>query len=158
MKRKIWIYGFVILISMFVLVSYGIDTKNNKLLTVKTAERLSVRNLYDQLEITNKFLSSNDSTVLANVHSVNSNNLYFTYLNYSFDQYYILMVALGLTESENFREVEDIWRKYLSNIGDISDVNMQEVENLEKRLLEIKNQINNEEANLRKKVDNAWWR
>ncbi|KAB2336817.1 hypothetical protein F7731_10755 [Cytobacillus depressus] len=157
MKRKIWIYGFI-LISVIILISYGIDTKNNKLLTIKTAEQLSVINLYEQMEFTNKILSSNDSKLLAKVHSVDSNNQYFTYLSHSFDQYYINMVSLGLVESQNFREVEDVWRTYLRNIVDISEINIKEAENLEKRLLEIKNNINNEEANLRKKIDNTWWR
>lgn len=157
MKRKIWLYGFVVLISVIIII-YGMDKKNEKLLQLKTAERLSVKNLYEQMEFTNKILSSNDSTVLAKVHTVDSNNQYFTYLSHSFDQYYIQMVAMGLVESKNFHEVEDIWRTYLRNIVDISEVNIKEAENLEKRLFEITNKINNEEANLRKKIDNTWWR
>lgn len=105
---------------------------------------------------TNQILTSNDTTLLAKVQTVDSNNQYFTYLSHSFDQYYIHMVSLGLVESQNFREVEDIWRSYLRNIVDISEVNIKEIENLEKRLLEIKNKINNEEVNLRKKIDNTW--
>lgn len=157
MKRKILIYGFI-LITVIILISYGIDTKNNKLLTIKTAEQLSVKNLYQQMVFTNKILSSNDTKLLAKVHTVDSNNQYFTYLSQSFDQYYIHMVSLGLVESQNFREVEDIWRTYLRNIVDISEININETENLENHLLEMKNKINNEEANLRKKIDNSWWR
>lgn len=56
---------------------------------------------------TNQILTSNDTTLLAKVQTVDSNNQYFTYLSHSFDQYYIHMVSLGLVESQNFREVED---------------------------------------------------
>jgi len=157
MKRKFWIYG-IILITVFISITYGIETKNNKLLTVKTAERLSVKNLYEQMEFTNDLLSSKDSNILANDDLGNINNQYFTYLSHSFDQYYIHMVTLELTESENFHEVEDIWRAYLRNLVDISEVDIQKVEDLEERLHEINNKINNEESNLRKKIDNSWWR
>ncbi len=150
MRKSLWFFG-VIIVFLAIFGVYMIEKRDSKLYKIKTAERLSVNSLYEQVEYTNNivrsFLDANTSEDAVEVSK--------KYISHSFTQYYIQSVSLGLKESQNLKDIDGIKHTYLAllNSKSIGEKDMINMEELEESLLKIKNRINKEEAVLKKKID-----
>lgn len=152
--KRFTVYGIIILI-IFVFFCYGIELKNKKLLTIKSAESSSIRLFYEQIEFTN----GNVASLLEQKTSKDAIQAAGVYLERSYHQCFVQMNSLGLNKSENSREIEYIWSQYWDLVikEEISNADLIQMERLEGQILEIKNKIQAEENALQNKINNYWW-
>ncbi|OEH92533.1 hypothetical protein [Bacillus solimangrovi] len=153
--RKIGIFLAAVLL-VTILICYSIEIKDKRLLDMKTTEHYIVQQNFEQM----KYFNHNVALYIDGEIPLEAVDVGSTYLLNSYSQFVAQIFSQGLQESQDFKEIDYIWRYSYFNITineDSTEEDLKKLQKIEAQFLEIENRINNEIEMLTEKIRNYWW-